>query len=64
LSPPVKSPPENRTPEVPVATLAKNAPAITAVPVIVKDEGEAELLMTDGFAVVAAPKVTALRLPE
>jgi hypothetical protein len=30
---------------------------------MVKDEGEAELLITEGFAVVAEPNVTALRLP-
>jgi hypothetical protein len=48
---------------VPVSTLAKNAPAIVTVAFIVNEEGEAELVITDGFAVVAAPKVTALRLP-
>ena len=63
LSPPVKSPAENKTPEVPVATLHKNAPAIVAVPLMAKDEGDAELVITDGFAVVAEPNVTALRLP-
>jgi hypothetical protein len=30
---------------------------------MVKEEGEAELLMTEGSAVVAVPKVTALREP-
>ena len=64
LSPPVKSPSENKMPEVPEATLHKKAPAIVAVPVIVKADGEAELLITDGLAVVAEPNVTALRLPE
>ena len=64
LSPPVKSPAENKTPEVPVATLVKNAPAIVAVPVIAKEDGEAEFVITYGLAVVAEPKVTDLRLPE
>jgi hypothetical protein len=64
LSPAVKSPAENNTPEVPVATLHKNAPATVAVPVMRNDEGAAEFVMTEGLAVVAEPKVTDLRLPE
>ena len=63
LSPPVKSPAENKTPEVPEATLHKNAPAIVAVPLIANEEGDAEFVITDGLAVVAEPKVTTLRLP-
>ena len=61
LSPPVKSPAENKTPEVPEDTLHKKAPAIVAVAFMENDVGEAELLITDGFAVVAEPNVTALR---
>ena len=63
LSPPVKSPAENKMPEVPEATLHKNAPEIVAVPVMANEEGDAELVITDGFALVAEPKVTALRFP-
>ena len=63
LSPPVKSPAENKTPEVPEDTLHKKAPAIVAVAFMAKAEGDAEFVITDGFAVVAEPKVTALREP-
>jgi hypothetical protein len=63
LSPPVKSPAENRIPEVPEDTLAKKAPAIVAVAFITKEDGDAELEITEGFAEVADPKVTALREP-
>jgi hypothetical protein len=63
LSPPVKSPAENKTPEVPEDTLVKKAPAIVAVALMANEEGEAEFVITDGLAVVAVPKVTDLRLP-
>ena len=59
----MKSPAENKTPEVPVATLHKNAPATVAVPLMANEEGAAELVITDGLAVVADPNVTAFRLP-
>jgi lipopolysaccharide export system permease protein len=49
---------------VPVATLVKKAPATVTVPFMENCEGAAVLLMTEGSAVVAAPNVTALRLPE
>jgi hypothetical protein len=64
LSPPVKSPAENKMPDVPLFTLASNAPA-TTVPFtnIANELGLAELEITDGSAVVAVPNVTALRLP-
>ena len=39
LSPPVKSPSENRTPDVPDATVAKNAPATVVVLLILKTAG-------------------------
>jgi hypothetical protein len=55
---------ENNTPLVPVATLVKKAPATVTVPFMENCEGAAVLLMTEGSAVVAAPNVTALRLPE
>ena len=59
-----KSDSENKTPEVPLETVHKNAPATTPpAPEMVKEEGEAELLMTEGSAVVAVPNVTALREP-
>jgi hypothetical protein len=58
-----KSAAENNNPDVPVATLAKNAPAIVALAFIVNDAADAELLMFDGSASVAAPNEAALRLP-
>jgi hypothetical protein len=51
-------------PEVPDATLVKNAPAIVVVAFIVNEAVFNALVMTDGSAVVAVPNVQALRLPE
>jgi hypothetical protein len=48
---------------VPDATLVKKAPAILAVAFIVNDADEAELLMFDGSANVAALNEAALRVP-
>jgi hypothetical protein len=58
-----KSDTENKMPDVPVATFAKNAPAIVAFAFIVNDAVEDALLMLDGSANVAAPNVAALRSP-
>jgi hypothetical protein len=63
-SPPVKSAAENNVPDVPDATLHKNAPAIVAVALILNDALEAELVTTEGLAVVAAANVAAGRVPE
>lgn len=59
-----KSASENKTPDVPLDTVHRNAPA-TVPPELemVNDEGDAVLLITDGLAVVAVPKVIALREP-
>lgn len=40
----------------------RNAPPIIAVPLMLNDAGEAELLITDGLAVVAVPNVAAGRV--
>ena len=58
-----KSDTENSVPDVPVATLATNAPAIVALAFMVNDAAEDALLMFEGSASVAAPKLRALRLP-
>jgi hypothetical protein len=60
----VKSEPENNTPDVPLVALHKNAPA-TVPPELemVNAAGDAELVITEGLAVVAVPNVTALRVP-
>jgi hypothetical protein len=60
----VKSEAENRIPVVPdlVLLLIKNAPPTVAVALMVNDAGEAELVCTDGLAVVAVPKVAAGRV--
>jgi len=51
--------------EVPEDTVHRNAPAtIPPPPVMLNCEGAALLLITEGSAVVAVPKVTALREPE
>ena len=63
LSPPVKSPAENKMPEVPLATVHRNAPPTVTVAFMANDDGDAELVVTDGLAVVAVPNVTALREP-
>jgi hypothetical protein len=59
-----KSEAENNTPVVPllVLLLIKNAPPTVAVALIVKAEGEAEFVITDGSAVVAAANVAAGRV--
>jgi hypothetical protein len=60
-----KSASENNTPEVPLDTVHKNAPATTPPELlIVNDAGEAELEITEGLAVVAVPNTPALREPE
>jgi hypothetical protein len=60
-----KSASDINNPDVPLATVHKNAPATTPpAPEILNEEGEALLLITEGSAVVAVPKVTALREPE
>lgn len=64
LFPPEKLPAENNTPDVPEDTEHKNAPATTVLFTnMANDDGEPELSITEGSAVVAVPKVTALRLP-
>ena len=59
-----KSEAENKIPVVPdlVLLLIKNAPPTVEVALIVNEAGEAELLITDGSAVVAVPKVAAGRV--
>jgi hypothetical protein len=60
-----KSEAENSVPDVPVSTLAKNAPAtVPPAPVIENEAGEAVLSITEGSAVVAVPNVAVFRLPE
>jgi hypothetical protein len=60
-----KSASENKMPEVPLATVHKNAPAtIPPAPEIENEDGEALLEITEGSAEVAVPKVIALREPE
>ena len=63
LSPPVKSPSANKTPDVPLEALVTNAPAIVAEPVMVKDVAPVPTV-TDGVAVVGVPKPIDLRPPE
>ena len=63
LSPPVKSPAENKIPEVPLSTVHRNAPAIVTVAFMTNYAGEAEFEITEGLAVVAVPKTAALRAP-
>ena len=60
----VKSEAENKVPVVPlfVLLLVRNAPPTVAVPLIVNAEGEAELVATEGLAVVAVTKVQATRV--
>jgi hypothetical protein len=45
-----------------VLLLIKKAPPTTCVALIVNDAGEAELLITEGSAVVAVPNVAAGRV--
>jgi hypothetical protein len=60
-----KSDAENNTPDVPVVTEQMNAPATTPPELeMLNEEGVAELVITDGSAVEAVPKVIAGRLPE
>jgi len=58
-----KSEAENKRPELPDATLHKNAPEMVALAFIVNVAVEAELLMFDGSASVAFPNVTCGRVP-
>ena len=65
LSPPEKLFAENRTPDDPLFTEHRNAPAMVCpFDVIENDAGLPELLITEGSAVVAVPNVAATRLPE
>ena len=59
-----KSEAENKMPVVPdlVLLLIKNAPPTVAVALIVYEAGDAELLRTEGSAVVAVPNVAAGRV--
>ena len=61
---PPKSAAENNVPVLPllVLLLVKNAPPTVAVALIVNDAGDAELVTTDGLAVVAVAKVAVTRL--
>ena len=54
-----KSAAENKVPVVPPLVLSevKNAPPTTVVPLMLNTATEAELLITEGSAVVAAPKL-------
>ena len=56
---------ENNVPVVPPLTLplVKNAPPMVVVPLMLNTAGEAELVTTDGLAVVAVTKVAATRVP-
>ena len=57
-----KSASENKVPDVPLATVHKNAPAtVPPAPEIVNAAGDAVLAITDGFAVVAVPNTTCFR---
>jgi len=59
-----KSAAENNVPAVPLLALplVKNAPPIVVEPLILNTAGEAVLVTTDGFAVVAAAKVATTRV--
>ena len=59
-----KSAAENNVPVVPdlVLLLVKNAPPTVVVPLIENDAGEAELVATEGSAVVGVPNVQAGRV--
>jgi hypothetical protein len=60
----VKSEAENNVPVEPllVLLLTRNAPPTVAVALMLNDAGEAELVATDGFAVVAVTNVQAGRV--
>jgi len=60
----VKSEAENKVPVAPLLALplVKNAPPTVEVPLMVKEEGEAEVVATEGLAVVAVTKVAATRV--
>ena len=60
----VKSDAENKVPVVPlfVLLLTKNAPPTVAVALMVNEAGEAELVATEGLAVVGVPKLQAGRV--
>ena len=59
-----KSDAENKIPVVPlfVLLLIRNAPPTVCVALMVNAAGDAELLMTEGSAVVAVPKVAVGRV--
>jgi hypothetical protein len=60
----VKSEAENKVPAVPLFALplVRKPPPTVEVALIVNAEGEAELVATEGLAVVAVTKVTATRV--
>ena len=60
----VKSEAENKVPAVPLLALplVKNAPPTVEVALMVKEEGEAVLVATEGLAVVAVTNVQATRV--
>ena len=60
----LKSEAENKVPVVPLFALplVKNAPPTVAVALMLKVAGEAELVTTEGLAVVAVAKVAATRV--
>ena len=60
----VKSEAENKVPAVPLLALplVRNAPPTVEVALMVKEEGEAVLVATEGLAVVAVTNVQATRV--
>ena len=60
----VKSEAENNVPAVPLLALplVRNAPPTVEVALMVKEEGEAVLVATEGLAVVAVTNVQATRV--
>ena len=60
----VKSDAENKVPAVPLLALplVRKAPPTVEVALMENDAGEAELVATEGLAVVAVAKVTATRV--